>query len=424
MIPKPTVLIDGNLYRVVPQLSMMRVRCVVHFMTALCAVVVFGNLLELCIVLGSYCRPRYRTIIIMEGFALMLSISCAVVARFKHTRLVTTCKLDRIEWLFALIAAGLHGAIAGLVSSVRTGLGNISAVSFSWICLLLSTVVALLAFTTENGPVEKFFFVLRGPGDDHIKVPNHPSTLDNNDDGDDQGTVDDTHDQNIWGEDSDDDSNENEGGAQNGCQQRATPSSATVIDIIDPAAPRPWRNPLNKSIKDKRTVATEPCQRIGRVNATINVQAQEDDRDNDIVEAHGETSQWRPSKRGHGVDFDPTHHQGRGASLGTNRHGRAHARGDQLGQGAQAEGASSKRENKKKKEKRSERNTDDGDEIRADVRAQQTGRGSGLGARLAAIAAEKETDGDDGVRKPKTNTGIPLRLTRTVPREHEIVERL
>lgn len=413
---------------------MVRVRSVIHFMTALCAIVVFGNLLELCTVLAYVCRPQYRAIIVIEGFAIMLSIACAVFARFRDSTLVSICNLDKKEWGLALIAAILHGVAAGLVSSVRTGLGNISAVSFSWICLMMSTVVALLAFTTENGPGESFFFVSRFPEVGQRVEDWLPK--DNNEDGDVEGGVVNNRNQNRRG-DRNGVRNENENRNESGNQKTRDPSSEIVIDVADPLPSRPKRKSQPEdAIKNKHAVAAEPCQRIGRVNASINVQVQDDDSESDIVDVGDERSQRRTSKRGQCVDFISTHHQGE-VNLGSSSGGRVHARGDQLEQGTQPEGPSSMRG--KKKEKRSGRNNVDGDDIKADVRA---GRGSGLGARLAAIAAENEAaarrqgrptqtasrqqnnDGGDSVREPKTNTGAPLLFSRNVSQEHEIVERI
>lgn len=136
-------------------LSMARVRTALHAGCMICAFIVFGNLSELCAVtkiVRSHCPVRiYVTIGISVGSAL-LSFLCLLVARYDTP-------LRGYEWVVATGSAAAHAAAAALVSSMRTGLGNVIAVSFAWFSMVISFVTVLLSITTEFGPLQGFFFV-------------------------------------------------------------------------------------------------------------------------------------------------------------------------------------------------------------------------------------------------------------------------
>lgn len=153
---RPTRLKPPSLFPIIQQqpttISMPRIRSILHAATAITSTIVFGNISEICDA-TSLCRQsmRYIIIIIFEILSTITSILCMLGCGCK------LWKFSEFEWILSIGVAILHAISAALISSVRTGLGNIISVSFSWIGLFIAGITALLAITTENGPYSTFF---------------------------------------------------------------------------------------------------------------------------------------------------------------------------------------------------------------------------------------------------------------------------
>lgn len=145
-----------------------RVRSLIYGLITLCSLVVFGNIAEVCDK-NNVCPVRLRGIITIGVLGTVFSlIMCMALL----------CDMEPIavlELVFAVILVILYSICVGIVSSVRTGigannvistgglglggvtivgggLGNIIAVTFSWIAEVLACIALFMALTCNDGP--------------------------------------------------------------------------------------------------------------------------------------------------------------------------------------------------------------------------------------------------------------------------------
>lgn len=121
-----------------------RARSLIYGLLALASMVVFGNVAEICDY-ADRCPARFIWIIVVAVAAAILSL-----IMFAKT-LAASTSLGLVETVSSFSLLVLFSVCAGLVSSVRTGLGNTPAVNFSWFSLVLSFVLLFASVTAEGG---------------------------------------------------------------------------------------------------------------------------------------------------------------------------------------------------------------------------------------------------------------------------------
>lgn len=127
-----------------------RARSLLYGLVGLASVVVFGNIAEICDS-ADQCPGRLIGVIVFGVLATILSLTM-----FAATIMASRC-LGVIEFFVSFSLLVIHSVCAGLVSSVRTGLGNVIAVSFSWLCLVISFVLMFASVTAEGGLLDRCF---------------------------------------------------------------------------------------------------------------------------------------------------------------------------------------------------------------------------------------------------------------------------
>ncbi|PXF46910.1 hypothetical protein BWQ96_03248 [Gracilariopsis chorda] len=144
-----------------------RVRSLIYGLITLCSLVVFGNIAEVCDK-NNVCPVRLRGIITIGVLGTVFSLTMCIAL---------LCDIELIavlELVFAVILFILYSICVGIVSSVRTGigasniittgslglggvtlvgggLGNIIAVTFSWIAEVLVCIALFMALTCSGG---------------------------------------------------------------------------------------------------------------------------------------------------------------------------------------------------------------------------------------------------------------------------------
>lgn len=128
-------------------LNTPRARGLLYGFVALASMVVFGNISEVCDYLDS-CPARLIWIIVFAVAATIVA-SVMLAATLLHIGAIL-----KLEIVFSLSLLILYAICVGLVSSIRTGVGNVISVSFSWFCLVVAFILLFASFTADGGPLE------------------------------------------------------------------------------------------------------------------------------------------------------------------------------------------------------------------------------------------------------------------------------
>lgn len=128
----------------ITSLNSLKVRGLLYGLVALASMVVFGNISEICDS-HDHCPARLIWIIV---FAVAAAIVSSVMLA---ATLLKIGALLKIEVPFSLSLLVLYSICVGLVSSIRTGLGNVIAVSFSWFCLVVAFILLFATITADGG---------------------------------------------------------------------------------------------------------------------------------------------------------------------------------------------------------------------------------------------------------------------------------
>lgn len=116
--------------------------------TLLCSTVVLGNIAEMCDH-GNTCSARLITVITFDALATLFSAITLTAA------LLSIQPLLSLEWLLVMMCFVCHAVSVALISSVRTALGNVVAVTFSWIGLVVAFVAMLISARMAHSPCFK-----------------------------------------------------------------------------------------------------------------------------------------------------------------------------------------------------------------------------------------------------------------------------